>query len=159
MLSRTAEPEGVAVKAWVLLKTIMKTPFGCLGVLCLVVVLNYYVFTSEEERQQFEQEMEAERIREEEEERRATREKRLEEDLMSAWAMCQEFTEERLVSPSSANWPWDNRPYTSHLGGKRYQVQTHVDSQNRFGAMLRTPVDCVVQKKGTSWTLESLSME
>ena len=97
-----------------------------------------------------------ERLREE---HKVAEQEQLEEDLMSAWAMCQELTEERLVSPASAEWPWDNRPHTKHLGAGRFQVKTHVDSQNRFGAMLRAPVNCVVQKKGTSWRLESLSME
>ena len=104
-------------------------------------------------------EAELKRRQETRENRKVQSAEALEEDLMSAWARCQEFTEERLVSPASAKWPWDNRPYTSHLGAGRFRVQTHVDSQNAFGAMLRTPVGCVVQKKGTSWTLESLSME
>ncbi len=97
-----------------------------------------------------------ERLREE---HKVAEQEQLEEDLMSAWAMCQESTEERLVSPSSAKWPWDNRPHTRHLGSGRFRVRTYVDSQNAFGAMLRTPVDCVVQKTGTSWRLESLDME
>ena len=96
----------------------------------------------------------------EREERGAAESESLEEDLMSAWARCQGFAEGRLVSPASAEWPWDNRPYTSHLGAGRFRVQTHVDSQNRFGAMLRKPVDCIVQKTGSNkWRLESLDME
>ena len=79
---------------------------------------------------------------------------------LEAMAVCRNHVEERLVAPASAKWPWDDSQVIHHLGGKRYRAQTHVDSQDASGAMLRTPVDCIVQQTEIGiWKLESLNME
>jgi len=43
------------------------------------------------------------------------------------------------------------------LGGGRYRVQSYVDAQNSFGAMIRTRYDCTVHWiGGDRWKLEDL---
>jgi hypothetical protein len=80
-------------------------------------------------------------------------------DKISAYTMCQQFTEDRLKSPSTADWPWGASDATTDLGDGRYRVRTHVDAQNSFGAMIRSQVDCTVRfVGGDKWQLEDLQI-
>lgn len=61
-----------------------------------------------------------------------------------AFVMSQEFVKDRLVSPASAKF--DYKPIkayklsdTDRIG---YRVTAYVDSQNRFGATIRTEYEC-----------------
>ncbi len=45
------------------------------------------------------------------------------------------------------------------LGGGRYQVDSYVDSQNGFGALLRRRFRAVVKRLPRGWELESLRFE
>lgn len=82
-------------------------------------------------------------------------------DHVSAYTMCQQFVEDRLRAPSTADWPWvSTSDVTEHLGGGKYRVRTYVDSENAFGANVRTTIDCTVQhEEGDRWTLERLETE
>lgn len=82
-------------------------------------------------------------------------------DWAGAYTVCQQFTEQRLKAPSTADWPFGaGRESTQHLGNGKYRVQTYVDAQNSFGAMLRNQVDCTVQwQEGGSWSLENLVIQ
>lgn len=55
------------------------------------------------------------------------------------------YVEERLVAPSTAKWPgiFDGRRDVKSLGRGKYRVKSWVDSENRFGAMLRMHYECV----------------
>ncbi len=70
------------------------------------------------------------------------------EDLSSmAFIICQQYTKQNLASPASADFPFlptDVRGFKS----QSYIIQTYVDSQNKFGAMLRTQILCKVKYKG-----------
>ena len=44
------------------------------------------------------------------------------------------------------------------LGGGRYEVNSYVDSQNSFGATIRTHFKGVIEK-GDKWYLESLEFQ
>ncbi len=77
----------------------------------------------------------------------------------SAHAITRQFVEDILVSPATADWPWQAKEI-NYLGEGRYRVRTYVDSQNRFGAVIRSDVDAVVKwTTGDTWKLESLSVE
>jgi hypothetical protein len=69
---------------------------------------------------------------------------------MAAEALCQELVEARLVSPASADFPWLADRRVRRLR-HRYIVQSHVDSQNLLGAVLRTHYTCEVQMSGGDW--------
>ena len=80
-----------------------------------------------------------------------------------ALSMAQGFVKERLVAPGSAEWPSFWEPTSEHvtaLDNKRYRVRSWVDSQNRFGALLRIEYTAVVVDAGNDrWTLESLDLD
>ena len=78
---------------------------------------------------------------------------------VEAWTVMQEFVTDKLVSPSSAEFPWCDVSNVTNLGGGRYKVKGYVDSENSFGAMIRTDFEgVVVNKGGGSWGLESLQV-
>ncbi len=78
---------------------------------------------------------------------------------LDAYCMAQQFIEARLKSPRSAKWTWGGHSdRTINLGSGRYRYAYYVDSQNGFGAMIRTRFVCVVKwVGGTQWRLESLN--
>jgi hypothetical protein len=84
---------------------------------------------------------------------------RPEHDALSAWVMCQQFIEERLKAPKSADFPAGYDRFTTDLGDGRYRVKAYVDAQNSFGAEIRTNFECTVRYSGNQkWTLEDLKM-
>lgn len=92
---------------------------------------------------------------EEEEERQERAEREAEDRQTEAKVMCEGFVKDRLVSPATADFPWTD--YTASCTGTRCTVSSYVDSQNRFGAMLRTTYRCLVEETGPDrWTLLEL---
>jgi len=78
---------------------------------------------------------------------------------VEAYVVCQQFVEDRLRSPSTAEFGGPYSQVTTHNGGGEYTVRTYVDAQNAFGAMIRNNFTCVVQHtSGDSYSLESLDM-
>lgn len=76
---------------------------------------------------------------------------------VAAWVMCQEFVEDQLKAPGTADFPAGYTRYTTDLGGGRYRVQAYVDAENAFGANVRTDFDCTVAYVGSdNWRLENL---
>ena len=73
---------------------------------------------------------------------------------------CQNFVERRLRAPSSAEWPRmaGDAVETDHLGQGRYEVHTHVDAQNAFGAMIRNEVKCTVEFEPVDRTWRSMEV-
>ena len=84
-------------------------------------------------------------------------------NAISAAIHCKDFVHDRLVSPSTADFPFI-RPPTRSLGNNTYVSRSYVDSQNRFGATVRTEYVCTVRFNGGShasredWTLIELKM-
>ena len=58
----------------------------------------------------------------------------------SAYLMMQEFVKKRLKSPSTAKFPnfYLNTDHIKKISNQTYQITSYVDSQNTFGAMIRT---------------------
>ena len=69
---------------------------------------------------------------------------------VAAFVMCRQFAEDCLRAPSTADWPSSLPPATriEHAGEGRYLVQTYVDAQNAFGALIRSDISCQVQYRG-----------
>lgn len=57
---------------------------------------------------------------------------------LGACFMAQQFMTDRLKAPSSAEFENCNDATITFLGNNTYEVLSYVDSQNGFGAMLRT---------------------
>lgn len=70
-----------------------------------------------------------------------------------AVVMCEEFVSDRLKSPGSAEF---GRASATSAGAGTWRVRGAVDSENGFGAMMRTDYVCVVSADGDTWTLEDL---
>ncbi len=79
-----------------------------------------------------------------------------------AYIMVQDFVEQRLKAPKSADFPgaFDSPGYSvDYLGNQSYIIKAYVDSQNSFGANLRTHfVGEIKQKDETNWQLISLEL-
>ncbi|MEI3040485.1 MAG: hypothetical protein V8T90_15590 [Victivallales bacterium] len=79
------------------------------------------------------------------------------EDIHGAWAYSQLFVEKRLKSPSSAKYPFGaaSKGAVKHIGNDVYFVKSYVDSQNSFGATIRTNFELKIKRvdNGNSWQL------
>lgn len=77
-----------------------------------------------------------------------------------AYSLCQRYVAARLSSPGSARFPAIHEAgVTIATGGDDFVVRGFVDSQNGFGAIIRTPFVCTVQHDGDErWKLSELLM-
>ena len=62
-------------------------------------------------------------------------------DEVGAYVVCQQWVEEQLRSPSTADFPTTNTADITQAG-KVWTVRSYVDAQNGFGATVRTPFVC-----------------
>lgn len=66
---------------------------------------------------------------------------------------CKAEVEARLKSPSSAKYS-----DVSAIGYKTVTVSGAVDSENSFGAMLRSRFSCTVTLEGDTWNLDTITV-
>ncbi len=71
-------------------------------------------------------------------------------------AYLQQFVKKSLKSPRSANFPFGGFQHVTHLGDGRYRVISYIDSQNSFGAQIRTNFEGVIRSVSGGWEMESL---
>ena len=79
------------------------------------------------------------------------------DDVHGAWVYMQRFVEKRLKSPKTADFPFGGYRHVTPLKNGRYKVDSYVDSQNSFGADVRTYFSGVIKKSENGWRLESLN--
>lgn len=86
-----------------------------------------------------------------------------EDSSIGARLIMQQFVSARLKSPSSAEFPdvFDGADkHVTNLGNQRYRIQSYVDSQNGFGAMIRTHFTGEVEQTSEdNWRLLSLDID
>lgn len=76
---------------------------------------------------------------------------------IGAEVMCEEFVKERLKSPASAEFS-DTRSISTGTPDE-YEVTGSVDSENGFGAMLRSSYECTIRDNGDdTWTLIAIDL-
>lgn len=83
-------------------------------------------------------------------------------DGLTAYLICQDFVEDRLRAPATAEFPSyrDQGVDAEVVGPAQYRIGAYVDSQNGFGAMLRTAFSCTVTwESGTTWRLNDLNLD
>ncbi len=81
-------------------------------------------------------------------------------EAVGAWVICQQFIEDRLKAPSTAEFPSGYSQYTTRLSSTRFRVDAYVDAENSFGAMIRNEFSCTVVYQGNDrWRLEDLIFE
>jgi len=79
-------------------------------------------------------------------------------DEITAFVMSQTFVKRELVSPSSAKFPWFDKSMATQVDEDTWIINSYVDSQNRFGAMLRTNYIAKVKYLGNDkWQLLDLA--
>ena len=78
----------------------------------------------------------------------------------TAWVMAGNFVKQRLRSPSTAKFPYKPDAY-SYAGDCRHSIIGSVDSQNGFGAMLRSTfrVNMVYLPGEDKWRAEGLVIQ
>lgn len=79
-----------------------------------------------------------------------------------AYIMMEDFVEDRLKSPKSAEFPgiFDGRQsHTKKIGPHTYRINSYVDAQNSFGATIRNRFVGEIEQTGeNSWRLKSLDI-
>ena len=75
-----------------------------------------------------------------------------------ALTAAQECVTERLKSPSSADFPWGSECVTK-ISDNTYVINSYVDSQNSYGAMIRTNFTCQITLTGNeSYTCDDIQL-
>jgi hypothetical protein len=65
-------------------------------------------------------------------------------DKIKAYTFAEQFVEQRLKSPSTADFPFDFMDHVSKIGEDQYKIESWVDAQNSFGATVRNRVQVVL---------------
>lgn len=74
-----------------------------------------------------------------------------------AYVAAKGFVRDHLRAPSTAKFPCCYSDFTEDLGGGRYRIESYVDAENAFGAMIRDQYVVIVKWKGDDvWTLETI---
>lgn len=79
-----------------------------------------------------------------------------------AYNLSKDYVLENLKSPKTAEFPslFESKNHVKNLGGGRYQIDSWVDSQNSFGANIRTRFSCIMINKGADrWGIEDLKFD
>jgi hypothetical protein len=83
----------------------------------------------------------------------------------NACYMAEVFVEQRLKAPATAKHPWCSEAVVSETGENEFLVVSYVDSQNSFGALIRTKYAAKVrfdkydEKRNQLWTLVDIAMK
>ena len=75
-----------------------------------------------------------------------------------AYNYAENFIEKKLKSPSTADFPGvsEKDKHITDLGGGKYKINSWVDSQNGFGATIRTNFSCTIIFEGDNVRCEDL---
>jgi hypothetical protein len=68
-----------------------------------------------------------------------------EHSKISAASIIEQFVSDKLKSPSTAEFEFGLSSKIDKVGSRDYEVDSYVDSQNGFGATIRTNFHCEVQ--------------
>ncbi len=77
-------------------------------------------------------------------------------DRISAWVDCRTFVQQNLKAPTTAQFPSSNEATIVRLNTGRWSVLSYVDSENSFGAMIRSDWGCQISYNGTQVRLHQL---
>ncbi len=80
----------------------------------------------------------------------------LKQEKAAALKFCQGYVKSRLKAPATAVFPGEDAVVA--YGNQRYDVHSSVDSQNSFGALIRTRFTCKAQIKKGQWEVLSLDI-
>jgi hypothetical protein len=90
----------------------------------------------------------------------ALRKMDVEREKVAVWTLCKTAVKDSLKAPSTADFPWTmNVSVSPDL--EYFTVNSFVDAQNSFGAMIRTTYLCRMKFNGgglDGWVMDSLSV-
>lgn len=78
-----------------------------------------------------------------------------------ALILAEDIIKEKLKSPSTAEFPglFESINHVKYIGDNKYQIDSWVDSQNSFGATIRTRYSCIMVKEGDyNWSMYKLQI-
>lgn len=82
------------------------------------------------------------------------------DEFTPAWETCKEYVLDRLVAPATAIWPATyetaNRLSPNGAIPARFEITGYLDSENSFGALIRSEFRCFIVQRETDWRLEDL---
>ena len=84
-----------------------------------------------------------------------------EDDIVVAYLASKKFIKRRLKSPSTAKFPWSDEAMVSTGPDCTYTVRSYVDSQNGFGAMIRSNYVANLKRNidDKNWSLVSVNID
>lgn len=82
-------------------------------------------------------------------------------DPLLAYSFAEDFIKERLKAPSTAEFPglFEKKNHVKSLGNGEYQINSWVDSQNGFGAMIRSRWACKIKFVGDKVQAENIIID
>ncbi|RDV13499.1 hypothetical protein DXT99_19310 [Pontibacter diazotrophicus] len=82
-------------------------------------------------------------------------------DKLLVYNLATDFAIASLQEPSTAEFPntKERLKHVKHLGGKRYRIDSWVDSQDTYGAMRRRDFSCTIKVGGSRVTKEGCIIE
>lgn len=81
------------------------------------------------------------------------------ENYHDAFLYGQEFVKRNLKAPRSAKFGGYRNTSVQHYTGCKFVVSGYVDSQNSFGAMLRSNYSVTLTPNGRNWTLLDIQIQ
>lgn len=75
------------------------------------------------------------------------------------WYACRALIEKNLKAPATAKFETYKASQVEIMGPDSYFVTMQVDSENSFGALIRSTFKCRVEKQGSNWKLLNLLEE
>lgn len=83
-----------------------------------------------------------------------------EQDLKTkAFIYSQDCVEQQLKSPSTAEFPYDSEEFVTKIDEDTFIINSYVDSQNSFGAMIRTNYICqITLNDNDTYTCDSIEL-
>lgn len=76
-----------------------------------------------------------------------------------AFLACKQFVTKRLRAPATAKFTNSSEAVVNLLSDNEWAVASHVDSQNGFGAMIRSTFTCTVKPEGDNWRLIEIKID
>ena len=72
--------------------------------------------------------------------------KDIEHNSLYAYSFAEKNVKDMLKSPATAEFPSSSEQdqHTKYIGDNTYEINSYVDSQNGFGAMMRTRFSCKI---------------
>lgn len=123
-----------------------------------VIGVLYYLTLSPEELKKIEKEQQAKKELDSINESKAQFEDNSNEDhTIEAFVYTQEQIEKQIKSPSSTEWPTASESLQKRERNL-YTFKSYFDSQNSFGAMIRTKYICVVEENNNLYKIIELQL-